>query len=204
MANTINPGNYQGNGIDIEGILAAPFIAAVKANSMMARDQIQFLMDFCFAQDGEVYHPVMITLSITRHEIVQQSNGEKEMKVIEANFEVPLLTLIPMNSLAVQDVDVAFDMEITSIYQKSDRLRLQAGKPNVLNKGAEAAVKLTGTISYDSREAQIQSGKNQYQKKNNSKMAVTMKAAPLPLPVGVTALIEVYAKNVSVNALNNK
>lgn len=196
MGNTINSDNYQATGIDIEGILAAPFIAAVQANSMMAKEQIQFLIDYCFGKKEDAYEPVMIALTITRHEIDHKPDGSKGLKAIKANFEVPLLTLIPLNSLAVQNIDVSFDMEITSMIQKKEKSLLQSSN----NKKEESKIKLLGAISYDSKEAQVQGSKTQYQKKNNSKMSVTMKASPLPLPVGVTTLIDLYTKNMSIQS----
>ena len=58
--------------LDIEEIIGAPLVAAVRANAMMLREQTKFLMDFCFSKDkdGDIYHPIMIEMAMTRGELV--------------------------------------------------------------------------------------------------------------------------------------
>jgi len=142
--------NSASQGLSIDKLLAAPFIAAANANAAMAKKQTAFLMDSCFDIEidddtyEEIFHPKMITLSMTKN-IVSESKEKKQTPKIEeltTNFQLPILTIIPFNSLCVKDVSVKFDMEIIS---QTD----SKSSTNKNEKGEENA-ELKGAVSYDS------------------------------------------------------
>ncbi len=62
----------------------------------------------------------MIQMSLTRNVINQNidprdpENGKDYMRLESMDFNVPLLCLIPINSLVIDKVTVDFDMEVTS------------------------------------------------------------------------------------------
>lgn len=187
-------------GLSIDKLLAAPFIAAANANSAMAKKQTAFLMDSCFdieideKTEEEIFNPKMITLSMTKN-IISESKGKRNTPKIEqitTNFQLPILTIIPFNSLCVKDVSVKFDMEIIS---QTD----SASKTNINEKGAGNA-ELKGAISYDSSKQK----EHQYQKRNSSKLSVEMNAGTIPLPVGFTTILDLYTKNIHTTTLNEK
>ena len=88
----------------VENLLAAPLIAAASANSEMAKKQAKFLMESCFDSDNGVFSPKMISMS------VKSNNPSDEI----ITFQLPLITILPFNSLCVKDVSVKFDLEIIS------------------------------------------------------------------------------------------
>lgn len=184
--------NYENRGIPIEKLLAGPLLAAANANSEMAKAQAKFLLDFCFHKEGDVYRPITISMSLTKSVISPSENKEQEpeLKQVSINFELPIITIIPINSLSVQDIEIDFEMEITSNFSKKQ----SENNGNLEDKNLNT--NLSGNISYDSNEL-VENGKNQYQRKNRSKMAVTMKAGSLPLPVGLTTILDLYSKNIA-------
>ncbi|WP_379963277.1 DUF2589 domain-containing protein [Epilithonimonas sp. UC225_85] len=93
----------------IEDLLAAPFIAAANANSKMAQEQVKFLMETCFDAKDDSFSPKMVSLTIRKN-----SKSETEPDEL-ISFELPLITIIPFNSLCVKDINVKFDMEIVSM-----------------------------------------------------------------------------------------
>ncbi|WP_459209414.1 DUF2589 domain-containing protein [Aquimarina rhabdastrellae] len=198
MAKSKTPNNSQG--IAIEQLLAAPFVAAASANSAMARKQTSFLMDTCFDLDNDdgfgedVYHPKMITMTITKNMLLpdKDEKGKPKMERVTSTFQIPLLTLIPFNSLSVKEVNVKFDLEIVS--QSDERSARES------NGKKDEDVQLKGTVSYDSNAKQ----ENQYQRRNASKLSVEMNAGQLPLPVGITALLDLYTKNINSTSLDRK
>jgi len=115
-----------------------------------------------------------------------------QMKQIVTNFHLPLVTFIPINSLAVNDVEVNFELEITSVQTIS-------GDSNTAEPESDPSKNTTlfGSLSYDSKEAQAGNGKNQYSRRNHAKMSVSMKAGPLPLPLGISSIIDMYTKNIN-------
>lgn len=183
-------------GLDIGAIISAPLVAAASANSMMLKEQTRFLMDFCFTQKGNnQYEPVLIEMSITRS-VIEPSSGKNETPIIrriESKFSLPLLTILPINSLAVDNVTVDFNLEITS----QSSVDANDSNVNTSNFGASGEkTQMNGKISYDSKEQANSSNKSQKKTQNSSKLQVHVNAGPLPLPVGVSTLLDLYVKSI--------
>lgn len=184
-------------GMSIDQVISAPLVAASQANSMMLRDQARFLMDFCFDTTEEknesdevvglTHTPRMINMVLKRMVIdPDQDAGQADAyKTVEMTFSVPVLTLIPINSIAVDEVNIEFDMEITSQSSESS----EGGDGPGLKK-EKAKTELKGKISYDSKEG----GKKSTKRQNSSKLKVNVHAKTLPLPVGITAMLDMYSK----------
>lgn len=60
----------------------------------------------------------MVRMTLDRPVIVKPTDkeGTLTIKEIETTFNLPLLTIIPLNSLAVDSVDIIFEMEVKSSY----------------------------------------------------------------------------------------
>ncbi|WP_341900095.1 DUF2589 domain-containing protein [Fluviicola taffensis] len=188
-------------GININQLLAAPFIAAANANAAMATKQTDFLLKSCFYADTEKgtgkvkYRPKMITLTMTRNNLVEETDKSvpPKMEQITSTFEVPLLTIIPFSSLCVTDVNVKFEMEIVS--------QLNTSKTSDKNsKGNDKNLEMKGIVSYDSSSKE----NSQYQRTNSSKLSVEMNAGTIPLTIGFTTLLELYTKNISASSVEQK
>ncbi len=186
-------GKRQDQGVNVASMISAPLVAASKANSEMLKHQAHFLMEFCFIKkeikdaDGNVtgnnYEPLMIEMNMTKSVI----NHDKSKPVFETErvtFKVPVLTLIPINSLAVDDIQIDFDMEIISQTSR----KTNASEMGESQSGTKETAELRGKISYDSKESSNSS------RRSASKLKVKVHAGPLPLPVGVSAMIDMYSK----------
>lgn len=99
----------------IADLLSAPLVAAASANSYMVREQTRFLLDTCFVTKGpNLYEPLMIEMSLSKSLLTEDENHVLNRQDIVSTFKVPLLTLVPFNSLVVDNVDIDFSMEIVS------------------------------------------------------------------------------------------
>ncbi|MNK18858.1 hypothetical protein D3C87_370720 [compost metagenome] len=191
--------------INIESIISAPFIAISKANTMMLSGQARFILDYCFVKekkDGEapelsdfdenaIYKPVMINLLMQKSVVKQVDNPETgEWKEIietsKAIISVPLLSIIPINSIAIDKVKVDFNLDITSITSYN----------NQSNGIIERKSQLNGKISSDRRST----GENgeKFESKNTSSrtLSVKIEAGALPLPLGILNILDLYSKNI--------
>ena len=110
------------------------------------------------------------------------------MTIKKVNFEVPLFCLIPMNSLAIDKITVDFNMEVTSTssWEISKQERDKTGK-RILRRHAQ----LNGKIKGGSKET------NQYTKDSTNQLKVHINASPLPLPLGMLTILELYSKNIN-------
>ena len=173
--------DFSHQAILIEELLAAPFVAATSANSKMAQEQAKFLMETCFDSEKGVFSPKMISLTVNN---TNESSSDTTSELI--TFQLPLITIIPFNSLCVKDVSVKFDLEIISHVSS---IKNDDGTNN-------DKTQMRGSVS-SSNDA---SENNKTQRRNQSKMSVEINAGSIPLPVGLTTLLEFYTKNIQIKS----
>lgn len=176
--------------LPMDQIIGAPLKATASANSMMAREQVQFLMDYCFKKEGDGYQPIMVEMAMTRSQLdPDDKSGVPKIKQYVTKFNLPLLTLIPLNSLSVEKFEIDFDMEVTSLEQnhsKSDSMN-----SNDSQKEKQSEVKFMGKVSNKDQ----QTSSSQYERRINSKLSINVKGGQQPLPVGLTSIIDLFSKN---------
>lgn len=175
------------NELNIESIISAPLIAASKANVMMLSGQLSFLLEYCFDKSGNTYSPKMVNMEMCRHELAPDGTA----KVDRLYFQVPLLCLLPLNSIAVENVKVNFNMEVTSMGSyKSDTSLFE--KRAVIN-GRIAPARRTDT------------GRNDYEKNTDTaRLDVEINVGTLPLSKGVLSILDMYTRNISPISIDDK
>lgn len=159
------------NGQSIESLVSAPLVAISNANAMMLSSQAQFVLDYGFKNNNGVYSPVMIKMEYTMGE-------HKEY------FMLPLLTLIPMNNLAVDEVDVKFNLEITSTVSHISSKDENAINADVIQKKAKIGAKI-GSSSNKRDESKSAGG-----------IEVAIKSKQIPLTKGFNTILDLYSKNI--------
>ena len=119
MTDNINLGSF-----DLDSIIGSVLGSAVAANNMLSREQIKFLLDFCFYKEegSDIYHPVIINMTITKSEVVHKGAGvgSPSLEAFELPFSVPLITLIPLNSLMIDSISLNFGIEVSHAITESE------------------------------------------------------------------------------------
>lgn len=190
-----------------EETIGAPLVAASEANNMMALSQTKFLLETCFelqqVDDKEVHRPIMINMTVTRP--VLNADGTSAAPV-ESEFRLPLMTIVPINSLAVDELNFKFEMEVKSSFssdsskQSKSTSKDEKGIGHTLSEGS-ATAELTGTVA--SAEQKNTEESANYKKSNAAKYEINAHAGQLPLPVGVTTIIETYTNAIAPIQLKN-
>lgn len=199
-------------GLDIESLISAPLIAVSKANVVMAQGQTRFLLDYCFKKSGENYEPVLIRMAINKSIIIPVESNPEDIandeisgtsadkvsrkmvqqqyttETVTTYFDLPLLTIVPLNSLVVDKVAIDFDLEISS-YVAHSPSSVDESNNTITDKKAL----LYGKISHDRSDPN-----NQSKSQLSSKIKVNLNAATLPLPAGVLSIIDIYNKSIQV------
>lgn len=198
-------------GLPMGDLIGGPLNAAAKANADMAATQVNFLLKTCFSYTENVekgkpgsYSPVMIKMSLTRGVMipaVMNKDGtvieEAKIQNFETKFDLPILTIMPLNSLAVDKVDITFEMEVKSSYgeesskKTENEVKAEASWEAKVDYGIFSA-SVTGSASYDSKDSS--SFDTHYEKSNSAKYTVAVSASQLPLPKGVNVIIEAFTK----------
>jgi hypothetical protein len=151
-------------------------------------------------EEYEGYAPIMIKMSLTRAVIQEGSDGKApSIQNFVTAFDLPLLTIVSINSLAVDEVDIKFEMEVKSAFSED----MTESKEKDLQKSGSFDAKIgfscvsatiKGSASSSEKET---SGKNShYEKSNSAKYSVAIHASQLPLPKGVNVIIDTFAKSI--------
>ena len=191
----------QFTGLPMDALIGAPLNAAAAANASMAMTQTKFMLDTCFGTEGKddkiSYKPVMIKMSLTRGVIQPVEGKEPIIQPITTTFDLPLLTIIPINSLAVDNVDITFEMEVKSSFSdeqtdtKKNEVKAEASFEAKVGYGPFSA-SIKGSASYSHEDSSTHS--THYQKSNSAKYTVSVHAGQLPVPKGVNTIIEAYTR----------
>lgn len=130
----------------------------------------------------------MIKMSLTRAFVQAEtaSLGAESIKPFTLPFSVPLICLVPINNLVVDKVNVEFDMEITAVAPKEQKPLLAGINPVVNDKAV-----LLGKISH--RASTVRDGRAT---QVSSNLKVNINAGPLPLPLGLLTILELYSKSI--------
>lgn len=196
----------QFSGLPMGDLIGGPLQAAAKANAMMAVTQTKFLLDTCFSKDDkDNYQPIMIKMKLLRGVISAAEPSEKDptpapsIKTVETSFDLPLLTIIPLNSLGVDNVDIGFNMEVKSSFSENTSQATQ--KKLAAESSFEAKIgygifsaSIKGSVSYDQTDSS--SRDTHYEKSNSANYTVKVHAGQLPLPMGVTTIIDAFTKSI--------
>ena len=72
------------------------------------------------------YAPVMIEMSLERGVLTPTTDKDgkptTEIRNFTTSFNLPLLTIIPVNSLGVNNVDISFEMEVKSSFSETESI----------------------------------------------------------------------------------
>lgn len=196
----------QFTGLPMGSLIGGPLMAAAKANQQMALTQIDFLMSTCFNADttgkSKTYTPTMIEMQLTRGVITPgaKPGDPATIQNVTSTINLPLLTILPLNSLAVDNVNVNFIMEVSSSYSEdhsntSTDTTHEEGSFDAKMGFAFWSVEVKGSVSHDSSNTKTDS--SHYQKSNSATYTVDVHAGQLPLPPGVGVIIQAYTNNIT-------
>lgn len=172
--------------------------------------------------EHDEYAPIMIVMSLTRPVITPGTKGVAAnptanppvtavpatpavIQNVTTQFNLPMLTIIPINSLAVETVDISFEMEVKSSFseeasQTSEKEMKSEGSFEAKVGWGPFSVTVKGSASYDSKDSSTHS--THYQKSNSAKYTVNVHAGQLPVPKGVNTIIEAFTQCIQPITLN--
>ncbi|BFM48711.1 DUF2589 domain-containing protein [Marinomonas sp. THO17] len=186
----------QFSGLPMKALIGAPLKAATDANAMIAQSQTQFIINNCFekaSEENDDLRPIMIKFRLERQTLTAQ--GTPSATPIKMDFVVPLMTLIPINSLAIETLKISFQMEVKSsrefTKETASERKERATSKGLMNtyKAHEFDTELHGSLFSKSKNASNSSAGADYE--------VSLTAGQLPLPKGMTAILDIFTKNLA-------
>lgn len=177
----------QFSGLDMGALIGGPLKAACDAQIMMAKATSDFIQNV--GMDAVDTHGVKkvrtVDFSFERPSTAGDGNGIGMEKV---NLSVPLLSIVKIPALAVDDVNVTFDMEVKSSVcseSKSDKSASVDASAGVKFGSFSANVNIKGSVS--AHES------NTRKSDNSAKYHVEVHAKDTGMPEGLAKVLDILS-----------
>jgi hypothetical protein len=139
----VNPGQELSS-IDFESMLGGPLIAVVNAQAQAAMSSVNFIKTVGFKEgesddpeSGDTGEPIYVTFKYPKEvspyqpaveevrneegEVVTPASPAVPAQIQEMKLEVPILTMLPIPFIRIEDTTIGFNAKITSMqYRKVD------------------------------------------------------------------------------------
>jgi hypothetical protein len=213
MANSIDEGlvsmAQQFSGLPMGVLIGGPLQAAADAQQSLAMTQTQYILNTGFSQCKDsagniTYKPITATIEMGQSQPVIGQDGTVTAAESHLNVDFPIITMVPIPSLAVTSVDITFDMEVKSSFSHETDEATASSTSEQGSFDAKAgwgcfSVEVKGSVSHDS--SQSNSDKQTYQKSNDARYHVEVTAAQQPIPDGIKMLLEMFSKNMTMTPI---
>ena len=176
----------QFKGLDMHSLIAEPLMAACEAQSMLAASTAKFIQDAGLekAKDGK---SEIKTTAVSFQRGLLGENGEN-IGTQTVSMEVPLLSIVKIPTLAIDEMNITFDMEVTSV-ECSEK---SSDKEGTLDANAKigfgpfsAKVNIKGSVTSHEKNARSTDNSEKYQ--------VSVHTKDFGTPEGLERMLEILA-----------
>ena len=177
--------------MELQQLIAGPLIATIEADALSAQKYLDYLMRVAFEsynpQTGETGKLRTLTFNYTEQDV----NGPRRKTV-----SIPLLTLVPLPLLHVEEADFDFDIKILDALSENveETFSVAEGK-SVVNRSETTGFKMRASLA-PQQGGTKKSGELQQSLSANMKVKVKMR--PSDMPAGLSNLLHLTANNVQV------
>ncbi len=176
-------------GLPMADLIGTPLKAACDAQVQLARSTYEFIRDVGF--DGEKTRNA--DFSFTRHVVTgKDAIGNDVMDQQKVSLEVPVLAIVNVPSLMVDQVDISFDMEVRSSESSSeteDKSFASKGSASLGWGFFKASVEMSGSVASHKE--------NTRRSDNSAKYHVSVHASQAGTPEGLNRVLDIIANSVS-------
>lgn len=177
--------------MELQQLIAGPLIATIEADALSAQKYLDYLMRVAFEsynpRTGETGKLRMLTFNYNEQDV----NGPRRRSV-----SIPLLTLVPLPLLHVEEADFDFDIKIIDALSDSveEKFSVEEGK-SVTNPPETTGFKMRASLAPKQGEVKRESD---LQQSLSANMKVRVKMRPADMPAGLSNLLHLTANNVQV------
>ncbi len=168
-------------GLDMNQLIGGPLSAAADASSQLANSTADFINKVGFNRDGSVR-----TVAFAYQKRSMNEDGTSNLD--EMKVDVPMLAIVPIPNLQVDEVNILFDMEVKQSEKSEQSMDMGATLSGTLNLGI-IKVSVTGSVSAHSS--------NTRSSDNSAKYHVDVRATNHGTPEGLARVLDMMAANVA-------
>ncbi len=191
MADGLVSMSSQFQGLPMGDLIGGPLTAACNAQIMLAKATSDFINTVGFdpveeGKKGAVPTARMVDFQFTRPEEIVDKNGDVQVTPTEYDLKVPLLAIVPVPTLQIDEVDVTFDMQVkssTSSVSQEDSKASLSGKGSAGWGPFKVSVTVSGSVSSHKENTRASD--------NSAKYHVEVHAAQLGTPEGLSRVFDI-------------
>jgi hypothetical protein len=178
----------QFRGLDMRNLIGGPLTAAAEASVMLARSTADFINQVGFDSEQKTRN---VLFKFNRALPDPDGNiSQDEMAV-----EVPLLAIVPIPNLQIDEVNVTFDMEVKNSERSDSSTSMGASLSGGVKIGP-VNISISGSVSSASS--------NTRSSDNSAKYHVSVFAANHGTPEGLARVLDMMATSVTPNLLSSR
>ena len=168
-------------GLKMDQLIGAPLRAAADASTQLANSTADFINRVGFDGAGKVR-----TVAFGYHKRSVNEDGTSNLD--EMKVDVPMLAIVPIPNLQVDEVNILFDMEVKQSERQESAMDMSASISGSANFGI-VKVSVTGSISAHQS--------NTRSSDNSAKYHVDVRATNHGTPEGLARVLDMMAANVA-------
>lgn len=174
-------------GLEMDKLIGAPLSAAADASMSLANSTAEFINRVGFDNSGNVRNVAF------KYE-KRSANVDGTSNLDEMKVDVPMLAIVPIPNLQIDEVNVLFDMEVKQSEKKDSSLDVGASLNASLGIGP-FKVSVTGSVSVHEN--------NTRSSDNSAKYHVDVRATNHGIPEGLARVLDMMAANVAPSLVNS-
>lgn len=176
----------QFSGLPIAELVAAPLLAACDSQKRLAQSAFEFMTEIGFTKDGDDAN-AKLSPRLLKFELERPVEGA--MKPQSITVQAPFLGLVPLPSLLVDDVQIDFQMEVTTT-ETSKETNDQELTTNI-NSSFKFGCFAKGSVSVNGKVSS--SRENTRSTNQTAKYQVHVSARQQPQTEGLSKLMDILA-----------
>jgi len=176
--------------INFESMIGGPLNAVIRAQAQSAMTSVDFIKSVGFDDDG---NPTMVTFSYDKpvEKLDGDGNPTGEFEVLKHNLTVPILTMLPIPFIRVEETTINFNAKINSV-QESTTASSKELSASLSVKGGWGPVSAEIKASYSSKKSTSSSSKIE----RTYSLAINVRAVQDELPAGTERLLGILENNI--------
>lgn len=187
----------QFSGLPMDQLIGGPLTAACDSQLRLAKSTADFIEQIGFYEESGVRKTRTADFSFTKHVITGKDElGNDIHDKEDISLSVPMLAIVNIPSLMIDEVDITFDMEVKSSEssnESSDSAGSFSGSASVGFGPFSASVSISGSVSSHSE--------NTRSSDNSAKYHVSVHATQAGTPEGLSRVLDIIAASVAPQAV---
>lgn len=168
-------------GLDMKQLIGGPLSAAAESSMLLANSTADFINKVGFDANGRLR---TVAFGYQKRSV----NEDGTTNLDEMNVAVPMLAIVPIPNLQIDEVNILFDMEVKQSEKSESEMDLSASASASLKLGP-LKVNISGSVS--AHQSQTRSSDN------SAKYHVDVRATNHGVPEGLARVLDMMAANVA-------